>query len=1118
MKLSSSFEAKVLLAFFAALAVVGGLVATQWKVASDAREATARVNHTHEVINSLFRARGDTLQIEFSTQSYRITGDPGQLVERNATIAAREQQMERIKALVADNPRQQARWDQLRQVIDERLAISYQVERLRATQGQAAATAYVATAPLRETRQRTYRLLQEMVHEEVQQLDTHTAAQQKTRTLLAGSSVGMAFMLLVLLVSLYLLIIRQLRTAELSQRALVESEENLATTLHSIGDGVLATDTEARVTRMNPVAEVLTGWPLGEARGRPVDEVFTIVHEVTRAPAEMPVHQALATGEVQGLASHTSLVARGGEERPIADSAAPIRDGSGAVIGAVLVFRDVTAERQAQRLIREQNATLEQRVRERTAQLRESQDHLRSVIANVPAMIAHVDAHERYVYVNDQYRERFAPGQHDLAGRSLRDVLGEARYDQEAPRVRGALQGEPQSHDWEPFPTVWQAISYLPRRDADGDVTGCYVLGQDITDRKHHEQQIHALNTELRQRIDELQRVDRALRTLSAGNRAMLRARDEQSLLDSMCQAIADAGGYPIATVWYALDDEARSLRPAAQSGYPPGLAVLQQIKATWADNARGRGAIGTAIRTGEPSVVHNMLVDPDYEPWRAFLMGNASCIACPLKVGGRIIGALSIFAPEPGAFGPNEVPLLCESADDLAFGIATLRARTEQEAVQRAMQRLSHFDPLTALPNETLFTQWLTEAIDAATSQGRPFAALQINIERLSDINDALGFLHGDQLLKEFAARLRAAAPEAAPVARLRGDEFALLLADTDAPSAVAVAQRLEAALAQPFPVADILIEVSANTGIVVFPDHGDTVHDLYRHMDLAESQARRKGSRHAVFDPSRNPDPARSLGLAGELRRAIEGGDLVLHLQPKVDFASGRVTGAEGLVRWQHAYRGLVYPGDFIGLAERTGLIRPLTEWVIQTALRLNAAWRLRGQALPIAVNLSARNLRDEDLLKNIRGWGAGNGLLELEITESTTMEDPEFALRVLHELRQEGIPLYIDDFGTGYSSLSYLQKLPVEFIKIDQSFVRDMSTDRDSALIVRSTIDLAHDLGRKVVAEGIETQADWDHLAQLGCDLAQGYFIARPMPADGFPAWVERFRRPALAPGVA
>jgi EAL domain-containing protein (putative c-di-GMP-specific phosphodiesterase class I) len=235
---------------------------------------------------------------------------------------------------------------------------------------------------------------------------------------------------------------------------------------------------------------------------------------------------------------------------------------------------------------------------------------------------------------------------------------------------------------------------------------------------------------------------------------------------------------------------------------------------------------------------------------------------------------------------------------------------------------------------------------------------------------------------------------------------------------------------------------------------------------------------------------------------------------LQPKVDFSSGQICGAEALVRWMHPLKGLIPPGLFIDLAEQTGLIKPLTEWVIVAALDLLQSWQAKGCAVPIAINLSARNFRDEQLFAKYRQWhserSVSTGLLEIEITESTVMEHAEYALRALSEMSDAGIPLYVDDFGTGYSSLSYLQKLPVDYIKIDQSFVSAMHRDRDSATIVRSTIDLVHDLGRKTVAEGVETKEHWDLLKDLGCDIAQGYYIAKPMPSSDFQKWAEDFRK--------
>lgn len=872
MKSRSGFEAKVLAAFTAAVLVVAGLATTTWKVAQDAADAAQWVAHTHEVLDSLAHAKADTLQIEFSTQSYRISGDPARLAERDAAIATRETMLSRVKQLTSDNARQQARWTQLREVTNERLAISRRVEVLRRTQGLAAANAFVASAPLQETRERTYRLLRELDDEEQRLLESRSAEQLRARQTMLAAGALVALLLFALLAATYVLIRRQLRETEASHRALADSEESLSTTLYSIGDAVLATDTEARITRMNPIAEALTGWPFADARGRPVEEVFHIVNEHTREPAEVPVAKALATGEIQELANHTVLIARDGTERPISDSAAPIRDASGRVGGVVLVFRDVTLAHQAQQTIREQNERLEQRVYERTAQLHESEDHLRSVISNVPAMIAYIDAQQRYIYVNQQYRERFAPGQADIAGQTVRDILGDERYAVAAPLIAKVLQGQRQSYDWQPFPGVWQLINYVPKRDAQDGVVGYYVMGTDLTERKHAEEKIQVLNTELEQRVHELEHVSRALRTLSAGNRTMLHATDEQDLLDSMCRAIVRAGGYHMASVWYRIDDESRSLQPMAEHGHPGSVGALHLLKTTWADTEYGRGSIATAIRTGQASVVRNMLTDPNYAQWRPQLPGYASGVACPLRINGEVIGALAIYADEPDAFDADEVTLLTESADDLAFGIATLRARAERQKIQQAIDRLTRYDTLTGLPNETQFTEFLVASIETGKRLNQSFAVLQTNIERLSEINDALGFSHGDQMLREFGARLSTAAPASAMVARLRGDEFAILLPDSNANSVVNMLHRVEDVLAPPFPVADIALDVSAKIGVVLFPQHGSTPHDLFRHMDIAVHQAKEKGIKHVIFDPTQNQDQSHRLNMAGELRRAIE------------------------------------------------------------------------------------------------------------------------------------------------------------------------------------------------------------------------------------------------------
>jgi diguanylate cyclase (GGDEF)-like protein/PAS domain S-box-containing protein len=1096
--------------------VVTGLSLATWRVAQDAADTARWVEHTHDVIHGLDQVRHDTLQIEFSTQGFRITGDTARLAERDAAVAEREAALVQLRRLTQDNTAQQERWRQLRQVLDVRLAISRRVEQLRKTLGGAAANAYAATAPLQETRQRTYQLIDDMKADELQLLEERDGQRQAARTKMVVTGALVSFLLLLVLSTTYSLIRRQLRETEASQRALAASEQNLAVTLHSIGDGVLVTDTRSRIRRMNPVAEQLTGWSQAEALGRPIETVFRIVHETTREPAEIPVGRALASGEIQGLANHTVLLARDGREIPIADSAAPIRDAKDEIEGVVLVFRDVSTERQAQRLVEQQNELLNQRVLERTSQLRETEDHLRGVINGAPTLIAYVDTAQRYVYANTLYCRRFARDGRDITGLTIREVVGEERYALASEALAQALQGAPQSFDWQPFPDVWQQSTYIPRRDADGHIAGCYILGLDITERKLAETQIQQLNTQLARRIEELEHVSRALRTLSAGNRALVRATEKLDLLNSMCEVITSSGGYRYAAVWYCNDDVQHSMRLMAQNGYPEGFDALTRLKPSWADNERGRSVIGSAVRNGQTVVARDLDTNPAYSPWRPYLFGVAAGIACPLFVGGKVIGVLSIYSDEADAFAASEVSLLEELAGDMAFGIATMRARMEQRRTEEAMRTLTYFDTLTGLPNATQFSTLLESSIESHGQSQRSFAVLQTNIGRLSEINDALGFVHGDQLLRAFAARMRQAAPESATVVRLRGDEFAVLLPDSDAESALALAQRLEEALAQPFPIADIPLDISVTIGIVLYPQHGTTPHDLYRHMDIAMRQARQAGNTRAIYDPALSHILPSRLSLASELRRAIDQGDLQLYLQPKVHIASGRVHGAEGLVRWQHASRGMIPPAEFIGLAEQTGLIRPLTDWVMEAGLRTAHALRSRGIRQPIAVNLSARNLRDEHLPRKVQQLqdrlGDLGGLLELEITETAVMEDAEYALRILNRLHEVGVRLYIDDFGTGYSSLSYLQKLPVDYIKIDQSFVRALSNSKDSSIIVRTTIDLAHDIGRQVVAEGVETREHWDQLAAYGCDLAQGYFIARPMAQERFEAWLQQFRPPA------
>ncbi len=439
---------------------------------------------------------------------------------------------------------------------------------------------------------------------------------------------------------------------------------------------------------------------------------------------------------------------------------------------------------------------------------------------------------------------------------------------------------------------------------------------------------------------------------------------------------------------------------------------------------------------------------------------------------------------------------------------IGTVRDVTERMQTEKTIQSLAYYDPLTTLPNRALLHDRLTQAIQAGRHQHKPLAFLLLDLDRFKDINNTLGHHHGDLILQQMGPRLQGLLRQVDMIARLGGDEFAILLPGTDAEGAVRVVNKLHQALVDPFLIDGLTITVEASIGIALYPDHGETADLLIQRANVAMYHAKQAGGGHTVYSTEHDHYNPRRLALMTELRYAIEHDELVLYYQPKIHLKTGRVIGVEALVRWRHPNRGLIAPDEFIPLAERTGLIKPLTLWVLTAALHQSRTWQRAGLRLSVAVNLSARNLQDTELADQIEEMLTRSGIppnqLELEITESTIMADPPRALEILTRLHHMQIPLAIDDFGTGYSSLGYLRKLPVSSIKIDKSFVKNMAADDSDAVIVRSTIELAHNLGLLVVAEGVETQYVWDRLAALGCDAAQGYYMSAPMPAAALTRW--------------
>lgn len=606
--------------------------------------------------------------------------------------------------------------------------------------------------------------------------------------------------------------------------------------------------------------------------------------------------------------------------------------------------------------------------------------------------------------------------------------------------------------------------------------------------------------------LDDYKRLYRALRTLSAGNRTLARASDEATLLHDMCHAIVEQGGYRMAWIGYAEHDEARTIRPMAYAGVEEG--IFEVFELSWADDIKHPTAL--ALQSGVPRVGHLVLEDPAlahlHEEQRR--RGYVSVSAFPLVIDGEIGGNLSIIAGETDAFGEDEVNVLSELAEDVSFGIAALRARKRQQEAEVALRQLALYDGLTGLPNRALFRTRLEELACQIPRLIRPFAVGIVAIDQFREVNEMLGSRHGNDLLLRAADQLRTFIDGEDLLARVSDDEFALLWLDTDAEHASQRAARLLAAFNEPLPLAELAVDARPRIGIALFPGHGTDAEVLMRRAAVAAREARRTTTHCAIFTGNLDDECARNLALVGDLHRAIAGEQLRLYCQPKIDIASGVPCGAEALVRWVHPEYGLIGPDRFITLAERAGLIAPLTSWVLGAAFRQLYAWQSDGLILPLAINLSARDLLDGRLVDRIRGlfvtWGIDPAHVQFELTESALLEDPSRSLETLSRLKDLGVQLAVDDFGTGFSGLSYLQRLPADSIKIDQSFVGRMLEHEGSDAIVRSTIDLGHDLGLNVVAEGVEDLATWQRLAALHCDVAQGFYISRPLPVEEFAAW--------------
>jgi diguanylate cyclase len=467
---------------------------------------------------------------------------------------------------------------------------------------------------------------------------------------------------------------------------------------------------------------------------------------------------------------------------------------------------------------------------------------------------------------------------------------------------------------------------------------------------------------------------------------------------------------------------------------------------------------------------------------------------------------------------GNYEVSISTDRKDELGELSRSFSSMSEAIASrEQSISRLAYFDELTLLPNRTSFMLKLNKELEGARVTQQQLTIFILNLNRFKQINNILGHEAGDEILRVVAEKIKNTAREQDFVARIAGMQFALILPNTSSADGLSLADHLSKSFENPILISMQSVDVSASIGIATFPEHAKNEAKLLTRAEMAMYAAKANRMGTVIFDKSYDLNSSTNLSMASELKNAIANHQLMMYVQPKIDIATGKLTSLEALVRWKHPDKGFIFPDQFIPFAEQTGYVQLISQWMLNEAARYSQIWNAMSLHYPVAVNISTRDLIDQELPKKINDifekYNINHNSISLEITESSIMDDPVRALATLDKLSSMNIKLSIDDFGTGYSSLAYLKRLPVNELKIDKSFILKMELDGNDMKIVQSTIDLGHNLGLKVVAEGIENNVVWNLLRKMGCDSGQGYYMSRPMPASEFVAWINGWRSSSI-----
>jgi diguanylate cyclase (GGDEF)-like protein/PAS domain S-box-containing protein len=662
--------------------------------------------------------------------------------------------------------------------------------------------------------------------------------------------------------------------------------------------------------------------------------------------------------------------------------------------------------------------------------------------------------------------------------------------------LRAAQHGEPYETEFRIL-TPAQGVRWihaLCQPEPTGDGGGARLRGTvlDITERKSQQLQLESER--------------RMLEAIAKGSPL-------PEVLDLLCRLVEELSGWTLCAV-HLHDQDSGHLELAAAPSLVPELR--NAIARVPVDPLAG--SCGAAAWRSQQVIVSDLAADPLWQELRSATRSNGlrACWSLPILGGlNPVLGTFTVFIREARNPSRAETALTARIANIAKIAI-------ERHESEQRIRQLAHYDGLTGLPNRAQFNQVLDHALSRAQRAGTSVALLFVDVDRFKNINDTLGHDAGDRMLREVAARLRQCLRTSDVVARFGGDEFIVMLEDVpDGEHAASVAAKVLMAVAEPLTIGEQELHVTASIGISTYPADGSDLHALQKHADIAMYRAKEQGRNSwRYYSPQADTHSLERLTLEAQLRRALERNELILHYQPKQDIASGRVTGVEALLRWQHPDHGLVPPGDFIPLAEETGLIVSMSEWVLRKACEDAARLpRLTGGGpMCVAVNLSARQFSNDRLIEvvseTLLEFGLEASLLEMEVTESLVMHNAEHAARLLARLKQMGMRVAMDDFGTGYSSLAYLKRFPIDTIKIDRSFIQGLPGDSDDATLTQAIIAMAHSLRLKTVAEGVETPEQLEFLRKHGCDEIQGYYFSQPLP---FAALLDLLREHRAKPSV-